>query len=238
MPTSGSTNFSTSATNIINGALRIVGAIGQGETATTAQTNEALEALNMLVKAYEADGMPLWAIKQYSVPLTASASYYEIGLSKTVNTPKPLKVIQAFLHNNSTGLDIPMRVITRQEYNTLGNKTTTGQPIQIWYEPLNTYGILHTFPCADSTSATNCTINITYQRPFEDFDSVADEPDFPQEWFDALKYGLADRLAPEYGIAIVDRNDIRSRAIQLKTEALSFGTEEGSFFFQADRREW
>jgi len=236
MPTSGTTDFATSANSIINGALRIVGAVAQGESPTSTMTTEALEALNMLVKAYQADGMPLWAIKEFPVPLTVSVNSYTIGVGATINTPKPLKVIDAYLHNTSTELDIPMRVITRQEYNMLGNKTSEGQPVQLFYEPLNTTGILHLYPTPDTASAANTQVVIVYQRPFEDFDSVNDEPDFPQEWFDALKFGLADRIATEYGVPIVDRNDIRSRAQQLKQEALSFGTEEGPIYFQVDNR--
>lgn len=238
MATSGSTNFSVTRDQLISGALRIVGATAQGETPTATQISEAAEALNMLVKAWEADGMPLWAIKQYDVSLTQSVNSYTIGVGATINTPKPLKVIQAFLHNNTTNIDTPMRILTRQEYNMLGNKTTEGQPIQIYYEPLNTTGILHVFPTPDSTSASDTVITLVYQRPFEDFDASSDEPDFPQEWFDALKFGLADRLAAEYGVPIVDRNDIRSRAAQLKQEALSFGTEEGSFMFMVEQRLW
>ena len=59
MSTSGSTNFSTSRNELIAGALRIVGAVAQGETPTTAQYSEGSEALNMLCKAWMADGMPL-----------------------------------------------------------------------------------------------------------------------------------------------------------------------------------
>lgn len=238
MPTSGSTNFSITRDQLISGALRIVGATAQGETPTATQISEAAEALNMLVKAWEADGMPLWAIKQYNVSLTQSVNSYTIGVNATINTPKPLKVIQAFLHNNTTDLDTPMRILTRQEYNLLGNKTTEGQPIQIYYEPLNTTGILHVFPTPDAPSAADTVITLVYQRPFEDFDASSDEPDFPQEWFDALKFGLADRLSAEYGVPIVDRNDIRTRAMQLKQEALSFGTEEGSFMFMVEQRLW
>lgn len=238
MATSGSTDYSVNGTTIINGALRIIGAIAQGETPTATQTSEALEALNMMVKAYQVDGMPLWAIKQYSVTLSASTSTYNIGEGQTVNTPKPLKVIQAFLHNTSTSIDIPMRIITRQEYNVLGNKTSTGQPVQIFYEPLNTYGVLHVFPVPDSTVAAANTVTLIYQRPFEDMDSVSNTFDLPQEWYDALKHGLADRLAPEYGLSLQERQDIKARARELKLEALSFGTEEGSLYFQADQRQW
>lgn len=73
-------------------------------------------------------------------------------------------------------------------------------------------------------------------RPYEDFDTATDEPDFPQEWYEALKYGLATRLAGEYGITTEDRNALRAEAQKIKDEALGFGTEEGSIWFTADNR--
>ncbi len=238
MATSGSTNFATNRDSLIAGALRLCGVLSQGETASSTQVTEASEALNMLVKAFAADGMPLWAIKEYSVPLTASTSSYRIGTSQTVNTPKPLKVIQAFLHNTSTNIDIPMRILTRQEYNVLGNKTSSGSPIQIFYDPQNTYGDLYVFPVPSSTDASTFTIRIVYQRPFEDFDAASDEPDFPQEWFEALKYNLADRLAGEYNLSKEDRAILKQEAKDHKDTALSFGTEEGSIYFTLDKRDW
>lgn len=237
MATSGSTDFSVTRDQLISGALRIAGAIAQGETPTATQVTEAAEALNMFVKELQADGMPLWAIKQYAVTLTATSTY-NIGSGQTVNTSKPLKVIQAFLHNTSTGIDIPMRIITRDEYNRLGNKTSTGQPIQLFYEPLNTYGVLHLFPVPDTNSISNCTVTIVYQRPFEDFDASTDTPDFPQEYYNTVKFGLADLLAPEYGLPLQERQDLSRRASTLRTTSNGFDTEEGSMFFMADRRSW
>jgi hypothetical protein len=97
---------------------------------------------------------------------------------------------------------------------------------------------MHVYPVPDATIASGYTIKIIYQRPFEDFDATADEPDFPQEYFDYLKFGLADRLAPEHGLSIQERSDISRRAKELRLEALSFGTEEGSMYFQPDIRNW
>jgi len=238
MATSGSTDFSVSRDDIIKRALRLIGVLAQGETPTTNQTTEAAIALNSLVKAWEADGMPLWAIKSFSIPLTASTATYQIGLSKTVNTPKPLKVIQAFNHNTTSNVDVPMRIITRQEYNILGNKTSSGNPIQVYYEPLNEYGILHVFPVPSTTEQADNTIVIHYQRPFEDFDAALDTPDFPQEWYDAITYGLATRLAPEYGLDISSRKTLWQEMSIIRQEALNFGLEEGSLYFQRDFRSW
>jgi hypothetical protein len=237
MSTSGSTNFSITRDQLIAGALRLCGVLAEGESATTEQVTNASEALNMLVKRFEADGMPLWAIKQSTIAMTAAVNSYNIGLGQTINISKPLKIIQAFIRDSSNN-DTPMRVITRQEYNVLGNKASSGRPIQIFYEPLGDYGVLHVFPTPSSTDASGNTLYIVYQRPFEDFDASTDNPDFPQEWYEVLKYQLATRLAGEYQIDLQIRQALIGEAASLKEAALSFGTEEGSFYFQADNRNW
>jgi hypothetical protein len=47
-------------------------------------------------------------------------------------------------------------------------------------------------------------------------------------------YGLADRLAPEYGVPLQDRQLLTQQAERFHQTALSFGMEEGSMFFQPD----
>lgn len=230
--TSGSTDFSLTRDDIIKRALRLIGALAQGETPTTDQVTEAAVALNGLVKAWQADGMPLWAIKERSVTLVAGQSSY------TLDMPKPLKVYQAWNRTTSSNVDVPMRLITKEEYNRLGNKTTSGNPIQAYYDPRRDNGVLYVFPVPTSTEASGNTIKLVYQAPYEDFDASTDNPDFPQEWFDAITYGLACRLAPEYGLPIPDRKTLWQEMTIIKQDALNFGLEEGSIYFGVDRRSY
>jgi len=219
MATSGSSNFSISREDIIGRALRMVGAISQGQTPNSTLINNSAFALNCLVKALQADGMPLWAIKTISVPLIEGVNVYPIGTGLTVDTPKPLKVIRAWNRDVATNIDIPVRILTHQEYDILGNKSTQGNPIQIYYEPLRTSGNLYVFPTPSTTEVGINSIYIVYQRPFEDFDVSTDEPDFPQEWFDAVCYGLAVRIAPEYGMPLEDRKALQQDYAMIKNEA-------------------
>lgn len=238
MSTSGTADFATSRYSIITRALRLLGVLASGMSPTTNQTNDAIYALNTLTKAWMADGLSLWAIKSYTITLVAGTNSYRIGNTEDVDTPKPLKITQALNRNSTSNIDIPMRGLTRQEYNMLGNKTASGNPIQYFYDPQRVYGDLYLFPTPTSVEASANTILIYYQRPYEDFKSDTDEPDFPQEWFDALSYGLACRLAPEYGISLQDRKQLWQEMTIIKQEALNFGLEEGSMFFQRDLRNW
>lgn len=236
MTTSASTNFSVSRDDLIKGALRKIGVVPQGESPTADQITEGAFALNLLVKAWQADGMPLWAIRTTAIPLTLNVNTYAIGTGLTINVDKPLKVIRAWNRDSASNVDIPVRVITHQEYDILGNKTSSGNPIQIYYEPQRDSGMLYMFPTPDAVSVAKNQIYITYQRPFEDFDASTDTPDFPQEWYDAVLYGLAVRLAPEYGVPIDQRQLLGREATDIKLTAMSYGTEEGSLFFGVERR--
>ncbi len=238
MSTSGSTDYSTTRLDIINRALSLLGVVPQGGTPTTYDLSDANLALNGLVKSWMADGLQLWAITSYNIPLTNGVNKYRIGLNQTINISKPLKIQQAYNRNTTSFVDIPMRILTRQEYNMLGNKSVSGNPIQIYYDPQRVYGDLYVFPTPTTVEASNNTVVIHYQRPFEDFDADIDEPDFPQEWFDAICYGLACRLAPSYGIPLADRKQLWNEMTIIKQDAMNFGLEEGSLYFSVDRRSW
>ena len=230
MSTSGTTNFSLARDDIIKRALRLAGALAQGETPTTDQVSEAAVALNSMVKAWQTDGMQLWAIKQRSVILVAGQSDY------TLTLPKTLRVLQAFNHSTTSNIDIPMRILTKQEYNILGNKTSAGNPIQCYHEVQRDQSVLHLFPVPTSTEASANTITIVYHSPFEDFNSSTDTPDFPQEWYDAVTYGLACRLAPEYGMPLTERKALWNEMSLIKKDAMDGGLEEGSIYFGVERR--
>lgn len=227
MATSGSTNYSYNRDQIITAALRKLGVVAQGESPSTVQKNEASEALNLMTKAFISEGMPLWKIDEYDLPLEEGTSSYTI-------TTRMLKVVQAYRSDGT--IDIPLRVITRDEYNRLGNKTSQGFPVSIYHNPRLSDSVVKVYPTPDSVSETSWTLKLTYQKIFDDFDTSADDPDFPQEWYEALVYCLADRLAPEYGLSVVERKLIKEEAKTAKEYAVSFGTEEGSLYFQCDWR--
>jgi len=239
MPTSSSYNYTTNRDNIINRSLRIVGAIGQGETGDTNAVTEAAMALNDLAKEWEADGMPLWALTTYTLTPVASTSTYSVPGTAVDIVVAPLKIFQVWSHNSSSNSDSPILLLTRQEYNILGAKTTGGAPSQLWYNPPGNMGISNSatgtvtlYPVPDATYVATGTIKFTGHKPFEDFDASTDVPDFPQYFYNALIWGLADQLSYEYGVSYAGRSMITKKADFHKQLALSFGTEEGSFRIQ------
>lgn len=230
MSTSGSTSWSLNRDEVINAALRKLAVLSGGSTPETFEVTNATQALNAMVKAFHADGMPVWAINSYSFT-TTGAVQYTIGTGQTLNTPAPLKIVQAY-YVQGTGSNVPMNVYTKYDFNLLPVNNTSGQPVNLYYQPFPETGIISLWPAATSPVVT---VTIFYQRPFEDMNAATDDFDFPPYWTEALIYGLAWRLAPEYGVPINDRNQMAQEAKYFHEQALSFGTEEGSWFMQPDR---
>jgi hypothetical protein len=235
MALSGSYDWTLTRDQVITGALRKLGVLPNGTSPSTAQTNDAADALNALVKAFQADGMPLWAITSHTWTVTAGTASYTIGVGQTLNTVAPLKVFQAF-YTIADSNQTPMNVYNRYDFNQLPVNGTTieGTPVNLYYQPTSgssgePTGTIKLWPVpVDSTTQ----VTIHYQRPYNDMDSASNNFDFPSYWIQALIYNLAWSLSPEYGVPPTDRTLLAEEAKYWKDYALGFGSEEGSVFIQ------
>lgn len=147
---------------------------------------------------------------------------------------RPLRIVTAYSSNltdSSTPSDVQLDIVGKEVFDLQNTKTTEGTPTILAYDPQLDNGVAYYWPrFADGKSL----IVISFQRPFEDFDAANDTPDFPQEWYDALCYLTAVRLAGAYGMPASERGALRSEANDALMLALENEPEEGSLFLQAD----
>lgn len=233
MATSGSTDWTLTRDQAITASLRKLAVLPSGGTPTASQISDATDALQAIVKAFQADGMPLWKISSQSFTVVSGTATYTVGPSQTINCPKPMRVIQAFW-TPSGGSNTPLNVYSRYDFNELPQGTTyTGDPVNFYYQPLRTTGTIKLWPTPNNSTTS---ITFHYQSPYEDMDASANDFDFPSEWMQAIVYNLAWSLAPEYGIPPIDRGLLQKEAEYWHQYALSLGSEEGSIRFQPDMR--
>lgn len=237
MAISGNANWTMTRDSIVNAAFRKIGVAVDGATVTSTQLANAQEALNNIVFTLYAQGMPVWAMTTTSFTPVLGQIAYPVGLGSgtgSLNIQAPLKIVQAWSRDNISNTDIPMNIYTQYNYNLLSTKINEGYPVHLWYQPLNQAGTITIWPAPDQYTATNRSIWFVYQRAFDEFDSGTDTPDFPQVWLEPLIYSLAHRMAPEFGLPLSEQDKLNEMAMALISNALSFGTEEGSFFIQPD----
>jgi hypothetical protein len=227
-------NYSLSRDQVINGALRVLGVIGAGDTPTSTDYNNCSEALNLYIKQLQTKGLPLWKLQEVLVPMVIGQRIYEIGPNAVdVISDKPLRVVMAFIRNDSTQNDTTLMVISRQEYMQQGYKPSQGIPNQVYYDPQVNSGLLYVY---DTPSTTGYTIHLQCQLPISDTLTPTNTPEFPSEWFNLLKFGLADQLALEYGVPAQVRAELAQRAARLEEMMTDWSQEEASTNFMPDYR--
>ena len=309
MATSGSVDHNRTANEIVKRAMRHMGVLAQEEEPTASEQESGLEALNALVKAWQAEGINLWkqedlilwlvkGTTKYTLSSTgdhAATSWVRTTLSAdaasgagsitvasitgisdadnlgivlddgtlqwtTVNgapagsTVTPADVLDAAASSgnqvwtyttkavrplrldiprrrDSAVQDIPIWMVSRQEYFDTPNKTTQAPPVNVYYDPQLTTGEAHLWPAPDSVGDT---ILFSAKMPIEDFDTGTNNPDLPQEWLRALAWNLADEQALEYEIPADRHTRIMLKAAETKMAVMMWDHEDVSILMQPD----
>jgi hypothetical protein len=244
-----SSTYTVTRDTIISLALRKLGVLEIGETPDANSVSNASISLNLLIKQMSTEGLKLWKVSELIIPLTSNTTQYILGGSSTVLmydslapsvaiSDKPLKVLQGFYRNTTAtpDIDTPVQLLSKQEYNVLGSKFSTGTANSIFYDVKALNGILYVYLTPDAYTAANLQLHLVAQMPLNDITLSTDVPDFPNEWMNCLVWNLADQLAIEYGVPMNYRQEIMQRALTYKTQLTDWDVEATSTFFSPDFR--
>jgi len=167
---------------IVTAALRKATILAVDETAGASIAQVALEELNGMLKGWQSVPYSVFSKTSGSLALTTAASY-------TLSPVRPIRILSARFKDTS---EMPMMEMTREEYDTLPLKTSTGIPSTFYYDRQKEAAKLYIWPVL--ASATAETIEYTYEREVEDIAALSDTIDLPAEWWEAAVYGLASRM--------------------------------------------
>ncbi len=230
------TSYSVTASDIINSALRTLGVLGATDTANANDQTNCLQALNLIVKDWGKDAQYLWKQKEISLPMVAANASYQIGPTATgtgaLVTDRPLRILDAFIRDASSN-DTTLQIVSKQEYNMLGDKTSQGVPNQIFYDAQLTNGVLYVYNVPQDATRT---IHLIAQVPISDLASVSDTFDITQEAYRAIKWVLADELALEYGATPQTIQIVAGKALFYKQRLDDWSQEEVSVYLQPTPR--
>jgi hypothetical protein len=146
----------------------------------------------------------------------------------TTKAERPIKILSAF-RSDKNGIDNQIDIIGEDDYRQQANKTSDGPPVELWYQPTLTTGTLYVWP--DNGGANWDKISMSAQYYPDDFDTAANNPQFPIEWGNALVWGLAAELCSEYGLPEKEQGRIWQVAEHKLNELLAFDVENASVEF-------
>lgn len=235
MAVSGSTDFSSTAVQLFTDARRALGINAEEEPIDATELAVALPFLTRMLKTWEADpDLGTWLISSKVLTLVQGQQSYLFGAAGDWTTIPFALLDDPPITINRGSSDVPMRRISRGDYQRLPNKTTQGCPTQWFYDRQRDNGTLSIWPAPDATAST---LTIPYRRRIMDVDNSTDNIDLPPEWEEAVVFNFADTLIANYGLGGSDEADrVTKRALSTLAvlRANDVAGEESSLIIERD----
>jgi hypothetical protein len=240
-PTSGTVSHNPVFNTVVYAALRKVNAYNSGGSPRAEQVADAVAELNDMLKEWQSEGLT-WLRQFIYVTLVAAQASYDIGptsvdlvhadtASATDYLQRPVRVHGA-TRLDTDGNEVPLNPVSRGDYLAKTSKSSAGTVVDYYYDAQRDNGVLFVWP----TPATGVTdkIVLDVDRIIEDAgtDGTTETLDIPPDWINAVKWGLAARICPEYGVPLSERDRLGKEAEFFKDKATGFARENVSTFFQ------
>jgi hypothetical protein len=178
MATSGSTNFDLNVAEIIEEAYERCGI----EARTGYDFKSARRSMNLMFAEWANRGINLWTVKQGTQALTSGTATYTFTADYT-------DLLEVVLRRSGT--DYELGRMSRGEYLTLPNKTSTGRPSQYFFDR-QTLPQITLWATPDSSTDT---LVYYYIKRIQDVDTLVNTADAPFRFLPCMVSGLAYYVA-------------------------------------------
>lgn len=193
---------------IINLALKDVGEIGEGQTASADDMQDAFTRLNWMLAQWQRKRWMVWHLIDLSV-VSTGAKTYTIGPaagSPNIITPgaRPDSLQYAYVRQLNTGagyaIDYPLSILqSMEDYAQIAMKSLTSFPGYIFLDTAYPQGTIYPWPVPQ---ASIYEIHVLMKDALNQFVTIQDTINLPEEYLPALEYNLAIRLFPTYGLPV------------------------------------
>ena len=186
------------AGDIINGALRLLGVLAEGETPSAETSQDALRAMDQMIDSWNTERLAVFSTQDQVFTWPAATLSRTLGPTGNFVGNRPILLDDAtYFKDPSTGVSYGIKMINQQQYDGIAVKTVSS-----------------TFPQVIFTNMTYPDIEMfIYPRPTRDLEwhfisveeltqpaTLVTNLTFPPGYLRAFRYNLACELAPEFGV--------------------------------------
>lgn len=183
---------------LIEGAMKLIGAIAAGETASASEAADGLVSANLLLDSWSNENLVMHTKVREEVAMVAGTATYTMGTAGTFSATRALKIEHAGIEraDGSSTLETPLRILNQKEWADIYDKELSSEvpqaifadgaypveTITVWPEPTAAHKlVLYSWKALTQFASVNTTISL------------------PPGYLRALRYNLALEIAPEYG---------------------------------------
>lgn len=178
---------------IISLAMKAAGILGQGQTASSAITQDAFDALNAMVGQWAVKRWLIYHLVDATKACTGAQSYTVGPGGDFVFAARPSDIESAYVTQTNSGqrIDTPLDILkAREDYNRIAMKSLATFPYTVYYDNAYPQGLLYPWPVPNFLYS----LTITAKMPLSAFTSLSQDINLPAEYQEALVWNLAARL--------------------------------------------
>ena len=180
----------------INGALRLIGQLAEGETPSAATSQDALTALNQMIDSWSTERLSVYATQDQVFTWPTNTATRTVGPTGQLVGTRPVQVHTStyFVQN---GISYTLYLVNQDQYDAISLKTSTSTIPQImWVNMTMPNATLTLFPVPTSTIALHLVSVVELTQPA----LLATELVLPPGYLRAFRFNLAVELAAEFGV--------------------------------------
>lgn len=186
--------------DLINGALRLIGVLAEGETASANTTNDCLSALNDLLDSWSNEKLIASPVVRESLSFASAGAkqVYTAGPGGDLATARPVSVQTALIQINSSSpaIELPLDMLNQDEYAAVVLKgTTSTYPTAIYIDDAYPLLNMNVWPVPTDSSSS---LILYSQKPLTSA-ALSTPLSLQPGYLRALRFNLAIDLGPEFG---------------------------------------
>ena len=188
----------TTAGDQINGALRLIGQIAEGEQPSVATAQDALNAMNQMLDSWSTERLAVFSTQDQVFTWPASTLSRTLGPTGDFVGNRPILLDDStYFRDASTGVSFGIKILNQQQYNGIAVKTVTSTyPQVIWVNMTYPDIEMYVYPVPTKALEFHFISVTELTQPA----TLATVMAFPPGYLRAFKYCLACEIAAEFGV--------------------------------------
>ena len=186
------------AGDIINGSLRLLGVLAEGETPSAEISQDALTAMNQMIDSWNTERLSVFSTQDQVFLWPAGQISRTLGPSGDFVGNRPILLDDStYFKDPGTGVSYGIKQINQQQYDGIAVKTVTSTYPQVIWTNMSYPDIeMYVYPVPTRELQWHFISVEELTQPA----TLDTELHFPPGYLRAFRYNLACEMAPEFGV--------------------------------------
>lgn len=182
----------------INGALRLIGMLAEGETPSAETSADALFALNQMIDSWSAERLMIYSTQDQTFSWPQGTISRTIGPTGDFVGNRPVQLDDStYFRDASTGVSFGIKIINQQQYDGIAVKTVTSTyPQVIWCNMDMPNMSMYIYPVPTRAIEFHFISVTELDQPA----TLATNLVLPPGYLRAFRFNLACEIATEFGV--------------------------------------